>query len=785
MPSALDRCLVCFAAVLLTACGGTVESNPRDDLSEHTSLIDAFPFTEKHIERATLNLGVPTDPNPLLRGWSGHIEQGYEATDDSQPVWIWAVDHQAEVECYFREVGARRLEFAMRSHRHLKENSARLRLNGHDLGILDFGPEYVVYTVKLPVEAQVQGCNVLAFEFERGVRPTELEGGSGDPRFLTGVVGILRFIAEDERVAKNAYEARELAPEGIALELNGRAIGQPSNSSFRWYGRVPRGSSFHSEVHGMKKGPSASEEVRFTVSLLREGLAPAQIAERVVAFGETASLTVSLDEFAGEIVGLELGLEDAVHPGGAHYGLWGSPILSGDVVEAPESLPAPLVEARQGLEGAPVVVTLLDACNPSFLSCYGGREGLTPYLDELAEKGALFTHAYSPAAYTIASIGTNLSGTDSWDHGAWTQATRISESAPSWAERFQDAGYRTVAIVCTPNGSSLFGFDKGFEVFQERYVDESVEKFVPYAHDVVPLLERVLAEAEDDPRPLFVWMHLLQPHEPYDPPDPWKGAFDPDYDGDVEPDTRTIREVILHKRELTERQLEHFKRAYESGLAYVDDAVRQLYEVMEASPKMEGAIRAVYSDHGEQFLTHEWPIERLLGHGASTHNDVLQIPLILNLPSQYATPGMRVDGVVAGQDLLATLADLVGVRAHEEMTAVSFSSLLFGETESKRELFIGHSCPTNGGRFDPRFAVVEDRYKLMMGRNLGASLFDLREGPVEANDLAADMPVRVKYMRQRLAEELGGDPEVQALQSVGAMTQMDASVLEQLRRLGY
>jgi len=188
----------------------------------------------------------------------------------------------------------------------------------------------------------------------------------------------------------------------------------------------------------------------------------------------------------------------------------------------------------------PVVLVVFDALHATHLSHLGYPRETTPQLDRLAAEGTSFSEAFAPAPYTVAGIPSLLTGRRPDSHGVTSQAARLADEETTLAELLRAAGYRTLGAVGNLNGGARLGNAQGFDVFEELYftddpalIEDTVEgqgvRLVT-ADLLVDFTARALAEPSD--QPLFLYLHVLEPHAPYSMPDEFRRLWlDPDYDG--------------------------------------------------------------------------------------------------------------------------------------------------------------------------------------------------------------------------------------------------------------
>ena len=437
----------------------------------------------------------------------------------------------------------------------------------------------------------------------------------------------------------------------------------------------------------------------------------------------------------------------------------------------------------------PVVVLLLDTLRPSVLGSYGGDAELAPALDRIAAEGVRFEAAQSPASFTIPAVASLLSGVHTWHHGTWDWNHALPAGLPTWPERFAAAGYRTAAVVHTPNGSARFGFDRGFERWDDQWKPRRA------ADEVLPRLDELLAE--DDGRPLFLWLHILEPHEPYHPPAPFAGRHDPDYDGEVTGDPELLWQI--RKRELvpSARDVEHLRAEYADNVAWVDSVVGRVRARLEAAGLWDAAVVAVVSDHGEGFLEHDGVTHAGMGHGSTVYDEMVRVPLLLKLPGdEGAFAGLVVEEPVASFDLLATVASLAGVEADAVGAAagdagprdlrplVKAAAAASSATPMGDRLLFTHSQSHGADGLAPTYGVRRGAWKLVHTAGHPPELYDLAADPGETRDVAAEHPNIVGFLLERLLAQLATGSAGAGAAAVDPES-LDPETLRHLQELGY
>jgi choline-sulfatase len=292
-----------------------------------------------------------------------------------------------------------------------------------------------------------------------------------------------------------------------------------------------------------------------------------------------------------------------------------------------------------------VILITLDTTRADRMGFLGSKRGLTPHLDALARESVVFTHAYSQVPLTTASHATILTGTYPQFHQVNDFAVPLAEDLPYAPYIFRGNGYYTAAfigsLVLDPETRSAPGFERGFDTydagFHRRRQDE--DRY----HSIERRGDEVVAHAlpwlnAHKKGPFFIWVHLYDAHDPYDPPEPYKTKYAAEpYDGEI---------------------------------AYVDSAVGKLLDHLRTLGLYDGALIAVMADHGEALGQHGETT-----HGIFLYDETIHVPLLFKL-QRGQSAGSRVDTRAGLVDVLPTILQSVGIGVPAKVQGESLLSLL-------------------------------------------------------------------------------------------------------------
>jgi len=439
----------------------------------------------------------------------------------------------------------------------------------------------------------------------------------------------------------------------------------------------------------------------------------------------------------------------------------------------PPSVDYPALESRGEVRGPNVVFVTVDTLRADGLSCYGYPRPTSPFLDSLAAAGTRFADPVSAAAWTKPATGTIFTGLYPSRHGALYHGSslQLPEGERTVAEAFRAAGYVTAGFVSNPNVKAVFAFDRGFDLFFDSPVEDTVTlaciretwfgralmKLLRYQfnwnyeNDVRRMNQHVAGWlAKNAQERFFLYVHYIDPHVPYDPPSPWREEFARDH-GFV---------AFEERKRLVGRDL------YDAEVRYTDAGIGELVALLEDAGVWENTLFVLTSDHGEEFFEHE-----VHGHGFSLFQPVVQVPLVLHGPGVPA--GRVVEEPVQILDLPATLLELAGLAAagsaaegepFEFGDGRSFAAALGDEGwRSDRVYYLENEF--GQGYSDHRAFVFsgarQGRWKLVLTEqnayfppqnpdNASEALYDLENDPKEEHNLIAD-PAHREVIERLLA----------------------------------
>lgn len=515
-----------------------------------------------------------------------------------------------------------------------------------------------------------------------------------------------------------------------------------------WRGTVPPGGTLHLGVQALPIGWQVTQGLEIAVELeAGGGREVVTVARRAKSDAPSwLDFEAELAPWAGEEVTL------TVRP--TLVGLLAedrsTPLIAWSPVRM--SSTAPDSEARPG-DGRPnVLFILIDTLRADHLTPYGYKRDTSPEIARwMAAGGTTVETAYSQAPWTLPSLAAIMSGRYPGEFlGDPVESFALPKSVTSLAERFALAGYATAGFVGNPTLHEGNGFARGFGTFYTPAPDPSsmalhggglTDRAIPW----------LASHAYGAERPFFLYVHYIDPHDPYDSPELQNGVsrYDTGYRGKV--GVNWIHGIYAGKLDLADpvRDLAHIEALYDSEIHYVDSQVGRLLRTL--SPEvLANTLIVLTSDHGEELFDHGgWK------HGQTLYDEQIHVPLFFRWDG-WIPAGKRLAGVVRHLDLAPTLAAAIGAKADPDWDGVDLLPALLGKGAVPRKpAFAQHlaSGPlrvatvldrTKRIRFNrtepfaPENELQEHLFKLDLGRLPAEEVYDLSADPRERNNRFAD-----------------------------------------------
>ncbi|HUJ95138.1 MAG TPA: sulfatase-like hydrolase/transferase [Terriglobales bacterium] len=391
-----------------------------------------------------------------------------------------------------------------------------------------------------------------------------------------------------------------------------------------------------------------------------------------------------------------------------------------------------------------VFLITIDTLRADHVHCYGYENISTPALDGLAKDGIRFTQAFTPSPITNTSHTTILTGLLPSSHGVTDFAVPLAPTHPTLAQALHENGYSTAAFigaVILDSKSLAPGLDRGFDFYdnfpQHPQTKSRWGRVERRGMDVAQRAEAWLKAHPSGPH--FVWVHLYDPHDPYEPPLPFS---------------------LTYKDHL-----------YDGEIAYADSALAHFLDYVKKQGWYDNSLIVAVGDHGEGLGEHHEDTHGIFLYDSTTH-----VPLIVKLP-KGADAGTAITAQVRTTDILPTVLSLLNMPLPSPLDGESLQPYFNGSETAGRTAFGETDYPLRFG-WAPLRSVRADDFKLIEAPK--PEFYDLHADPGELQNKYAPWDANVQKFRAMLADlRAKTSPAAPSAGTVGQVT------IDELKALGY
>jgi arylsulfatase A-like enzyme len=453
-----------------------------------------------------------------------------------------------------------------------------------------------------------------------------------------------------------------------------------------------------------------------------------------------------------------------------------------------------------------VLLITIDSLRADHVSCLGYRRKTTPTIDALARNGLLFTRAIANGSSTPTSFLSILTSSYPSMYG---YHPCLSMSRTTVAEVLKSNGYHTAAFHSNPYLSRYYGYDRGFDTFEDfvftprgrlnmkittgeiklvptegkksdtkkritrpyllkgtygfirEFFSHNLELFTPLSapYETADIInKRAISWLRHHSDNFFLWIHYMDTHFPYQPSRNYLNKLQ--IKGIAKAQIRELRrrmqEQLLYKsRQLLEKDLVKLVDLYDAMIRYTDDAVGSILAGLKSVGAYDDTFVLVASDHGEEFNEHG-----RLGHFANLHDELIRVPLVIKLPGSRG--GKVIDYQVQLLDVAPTILQFLGIDKPEGFQGTSVMPLIeekerqYTTTEGIISETIHNRGVIPGDGIGKRLTCYRTKdWKYIIDEETGQSeLYNLQDDPHETNNLVEREPEKAARYRSRIMQHI-------------------------------
>jgi arylsulfatase A-like enzyme len=265
-----------------------------------------------------------------------------------------------------------------------------------------------------------------------------------------------------------------------------------------------------------------------------------------------------------------------------------------------------------------------------------------------------------------------------------------------------------------------------------------------------------------------LFLHLIDPHLPYDAPEPYAGQFTSHIDTDYEMPNKNLSKLRKSYRNFTPEKKDFVKAAYDEEISFTDQQVAHFLKQLDERGLAEKTLVILTSDHGEEFFEHG-----SFEHGHSMYQEVLRVPFVVWGPG--IDPG-RESSPISIADATPTILEAVGIEVPSRGFGRSLWPLLSGKSSRAEDRLVVAAGTLYG---EEQRMALRWPYKLVLHPASGKrALFNLAEDPGEKHDLSEQQGDRAQRLANALNQQMQFDEHREE-------AVLDSEMIEELRELGY
>jgi len=405
-----------------------------------------------------------------------------------------------------------------------------------------------------------------------------------------------------------------------------------------------------------------------------------------------------------------------------------------------------------------VLFILVDSLRPDHISAYGYPLLTSPHLDGLASQGVLFSSALAASTWTVPTHASLFTGLYPSSHGAYSLFSTLDRGIPTLAQTLSRNGYYTLSLYSNPLLGSTFGMKNGFDQALGIEHDQKTsltlirlyQKFIrkaPPSEEILGFTRDWAAHCRKHGLPYFIFMNLMDVHEPVGPKEPYFSEFSKSAKEEavnIDRVNQLIRfsgsrkERLERLAQLTKADLRYLIRMYDSGVRYEDERIGVLIDRLKSGGLLNNTLIVITADHGEFLGEHA-----KIGHlSDKLYNPVLKIPLILWHPGKLRP--LVIKESVSQVDIFPILISLLGfknqtppgIQGRDVLSEGPPAEVLCEFWDDTKKSFVR--------------ALVAGPWKLISLLDGNLELYDLVQDPGEKNDLSALQPEKARELNDHL-----------------------------------
>jgi arylsulfatase A-like enzyme len=376
-----------------------------------------------------------------------------------------------------------------------------------------------------------------------------------------------------------------------------------------------------------------------------------------------------------------------------------------------------------------IILITIDTLRADMLGAYGSKDNLTPFMDSLKKNMIVFKTPFATGPYTQASFQGILSSEYYLEYG---KEKKLNKDKTLISEPLKENNIFTAAFHSNAYLSYFFGYNKGWEVFYDSMSDDVTDMY-PFIRGS-GINDRVSGFLNNFSfsRPLFLWVHYMDVHEPYIAEEDYLSKIDPSLKLSKEDMFSLFKDVIL-KRDISDAAtVETLKKLYMAKVEETDDYLRQLFDIFKSKGLLDSSTIIITSDHGDEFSEHGG-----LSHDGKMYKELIHVPFFVYDRSYTHTVIDTPVSLINIPPTICAMMDAEPAPSFKGKSLYPFENVLpyalYGEAMGK----LGHKEKDTD---EPVYYMAEDGLKVIYRKDGSLwEAYDIKDDPEDKTDISSKL----------------------------------------------
>lgn len=417
-----------------------------------------------------------------------------------------------------------------------------------------------------------------------------------------------------------------------------------------------------------------------------------------------------------------------------------------------------MIKSNLAIKNKPnIILITLDALRADHVGCYGYPKNTTPFIDELSKKSLIFKNCIAQSGSTVQALSALLTSKFVYLDAVVGEQFVLGKRYVTLAEFLRSKGYFTIAIVGHYYVKRKFGFDRGFDYYDDNF------KSIRNACEFLEAIKKAFESRIIKKKIFFMWMHMREPRPPFELGGyKYINEFYTPFVGDMQ---SKVYEMYNKKIEMSNKGIHELIARYDSNIKFVDENLKAIFQFFSTKNLLKNSIIIITSDHGESLGEHDIFNHNHLYYG------ILRVPLIIKISGMKSRV---INSPVSSIDIFPTILDILGYDSYVSRLKLRGRSLL-GKRNSKDIQF---------SEYSNSYSLIQSDWRLFIDELNNAMLFNIKTDPQESHNLIDAHKDRYSSLFSELQNVLKSKTK-DSTTEINRKEILNSEDVEVLKSLGY